>query len=116
MLRKIALVLPDGTPLNPIPGMPSGGILDKTIPSIMTFLFVGASLLALGFLIYGGIKWITSGGDKAGVESARNTIVYAIIGLIIVFFSFAIVNTIGEIFGVKLLGKCHLEGWIPVGC
>lgn len=68
----------------------------------VTLLFVVAIVIALGFLIYGGIKWITSGGDKAAVEAARNTIVAAIIGLVIVFLSYFILNIILGLFGLKL--------------
>lgn len=68
----------------------------------VTLLFVVAIVIALGFLIYGGIKWITSGGDKAAVEAARNTIVAAVVGLVIVFLSYFILNIILGLFGLKL--------------
>src|SRR3989344_5323299 len=46
---------------------------------IIQIAFVLAVIIALAFLIYGGIRWITSGGDKTGVETARNTIVAALV-------------------------------------
>jgi len=58
--------------------------------------------VAVAFLIYGGIKWILSGGDKQAVESARNHIVAAIVGLVIVAGAFVI---IGVVF--KLLGQTN---------
>jgi len=61
---------------------------------VIQFIFVIAVLLALGFLVYGGIKWITSGGDKSNVETARGTIIAAIIGLIIVFLAYVILNLV----------------------
>lgn len=61
-----------------------------------------AAIIAVLFLIWGGIRWILSGGDKAGVESARNTIIAAIIGLVIVFLSFLIITIIGSIFDIDL--------------
>lgn len=69
---------------------------------VITIAFIIAVLIALGFLIWGGIRWITSGGDKAGVESARNAIIAAIIGLIIVFLSFFILNLILGFFKINL--------------
>ncbi|MBI2442551.1 MAG: hypothetical protein HYV40_01425 [Candidatus Levybacteria bacterium] len=54
--------------------------------------FVIAVIISLGFLVYGGIKWITSGGDKGNVEGARNTIIAAIVGLVLVFLSYVILN------------------------
>lgn len=59
--------------------------------------FVVAALLALGYLMWGGFKWLTSGGDKAGVEGARNHIIASIIGLIIIFLSFFIINFIFQL-------------------
>ena len=99
-------------------GIPEGGLLTTTLPAIITYLLIGATLLALAFLIYGGIRWITSGGDKAGVEAARKTITYAIVGLVITFLAFFIVNMIGAFFGVKLLGTtlCKLPGGPIVPC
>ena len=43
-------------------------------------------------LIIGGIRYVVSGGDSKKVTDAKNTILYAIIGLIICFLAFAIVN------------------------
>lgn len=70
----------------------------------ITSLLILALLLSLFFLIWGGITWIMSGGDKAGVEAARNKIIYAIVGLVLVFLSFFIISVIGQMFGVTLIG------------
>ena len=43
-------------------------------------------------LIIGGIKYVLSGGDSKKVTDAKNTVLYAIIGLVIAFLAFAIVN------------------------
>jgi len=71
-----------------------GGI----IGTIITLVFIIAVIIALAFLIWGGIRWILSGGDKAGVEAARNTIVAAIIGLVVVFLSYFILNFVIGVF------------------
>jgi hypothetical protein len=49
-------------------------------------------LIAVGFIIFGGIKFITSQGDPQGIANARNTIVNAIIGLIITLLATVIVS------------------------
>ena len=49
-------------------------------------------IIAVVMIIVGGVKYITSGGDSGNVTSAKNTILYAIIGLVIAFLAFAIVN------------------------
>jgi len=51
------------------------------IANLVNVALVIASLICLVFLIWGGIDWITSQGDKAKYEEARNKITYALIGL-----------------------------------
>lgn len=68
--------------------------LEKIPQFIVTLLFVVGIVIALAFLIYGGIKWILSGGDKAAVDAARKHIVAAIIGLVIVVSAFIILNVV----------------------
>ena len=70
------------------------------IGNIFNIIFIVVVVLALAFLIYGGIKWITSGGDKAGVESARNMIVADLVGLVIAFLAYFIIQIIFQLFGL----------------
>lgn len=106
-MEKIALIVGEGSQrvnIQPVAGMPSGGLINL-IPTVITYLFIGATFLSLAFLIIGGIRWITSGGDKHGVETARKTVIFAVIGLAVVFSSFLIINTVGRLFSVSLLPK-----------
>ena len=66
------------------------------------FLLAIAVIIALFFLVFGGIRWMTSGGDKAKVESARNHIIAALIGLVIAFLAFFILSLALSIFGLSL--------------
>lgn len=56
-----------------------------------TVLYI-VGIIAVIMLIIGGIKYVVSGGDSKKVTDAKNTVLYAIIGLIIAFLAFAIVN------------------------
>ena len=56
-----------------------------------TILYI-VGIVAVIMLIIGGIRYVVSGGDAKKVTDAKNTILYAIIGLIICFLAFAIVN------------------------
>ena len=56
-----------------------------------TILYI-VGILAVIMLIIGGIRYVVSGGDSKKVTDAKNTILYAIIGLIVCFLAFAIVN------------------------
>lgn len=69
---------------------------------VINILFVVAVIIALVFLIYGGIKWIISGGDKSALDSARNHIVAAIVGLIIVFLAYFVIQVILGFFGLSI--------------
>jgi hypothetical protein len=71
---------------------------DNTFGMIITIVFIVAILLALAYLIWGGIKWVLSGGDKAKVDSARQAIIAAIIGLVLVFLAYFIINIVVPIF------------------
>ena len=72
------------------------------IGNIIVFILIIAIIIAVIFLIYGGIKWIVSGGDKQGVESARNHIIAAIVGLIIALLAFFIVTLVLGLLGINI--------------
>jgi len=80
--------------------------VDFTLGNIISFA-ITASLIIAGIifffmLVIGGIQWITAGGDKANAEGARGRITAALIGLVIVFAAFAIVNLLSSVFGINL--------------
>lgn len=58
---------------------------------VNTLLYI-AGALAVIMLIIGGIRYTISGGDQSQVTSAKNTILYAIVGIIVAIFAYAIVN------------------------
>ncbi len=60
-----------------------------------------AAILTFAYLIWGGIQWITSGGDKAKYEEARNRITAALVGLAIVAAAWALMALIGYFFDVE---------------
>lgn len=67
--------------------------------SILNVVMLVAALLVFAYMIWGGIEWITSGGDKSKAESARNKLTAAIIGLVIVAASYAIVTLVIQFLG-----------------
>lgn len=101
----IMLTLPGNRSLQAPSGIPTGGLEGdggKIIQNSLTVLMVITIILVLFFLIWAGIKWITSEGDKQKVQSARSTLTYAIIGLVIVFLSFFILSIFNFLFGINL--------------
>lgn len=61
-----------------------------------SLFFIGA--IALIFVIWGGIQYVTSGGDSEKTTKARNTLLYAIIGIVVVVLAWAIVSWAANVF------------------
>lgn len=81
-----------------------GGLtFPSLISGLIRFTLVIAALVFFFILVIGGIRWILSGGDKAQTEAARNQITAALVGLVIVFAAWAIVQLIQTFFGVNIL-------------
>lgn len=66
----------------------AGGVFTSIVN---TALFVIGAVAVL-MLIYGGIKYTISGGDEKAITSAKNTILYAVVGIIIAVLAYAIIN------------------------
>lgn len=58
--------------------------VNKLIKDIINFFSAIVGIVSVVMIIYGGFKYVTSGGDSGNVTGAKNTIIYAVIGLIIV--------------------------------
>ncbi len=65
------------------------GGLFQTITNVLLFL-IGA--IAVIMLIIGGIRYTVSGGDSTAITAAKNTILYAIIGIVVAILAYAAVN------------------------
>jgi hypothetical protein len=83
------------------------------VSSIVTILLVVAILLSLFFLIWGAIRWITSGGDKGKLDGARTAIIAAIVGLILAFLAFFILNVLTFLFTGKGLTSFTIPTIVP---
>jgi hypothetical protein len=91
------------------PGESGGQVVSRFIPAALTLFFVIGSILFFAYLVWGAIEWIISGGDKQKLESARSRITNAIIGLIILFATFAILRIIGAFFHIDILTGLNFE-------
>ena len=69
------------------------------INAVLSWVMVISALLVFFYLIWGGFDWITSGGDKGRTDKAREKIMAAVIGLIIVAASYAVVNLVVRFLG-----------------
>lgn len=66
--------------------------INALITNIVNVFSIIVGIVAVIMIIFGGFKYITSGGSSEGVSSAKNTILYAIVGLIIVALAQIIVQ------------------------
>jgi cytochrome bd-type quinol oxidase subunit 2 len=60
------------------------GKINSIIETIVNIFSVLVGVVAVIMIIWGGLRYITSGGDSAKITSAKNTIIYALIGLVVV--------------------------------
>ena len=86
---------------NPSCNRDNGGPLDKsqtslgnTIQNVLKILIVVVGIMSVLMIIISGIRFVTSNGDSNKIASARNTLIYAIVGLIVVAFAQIIVKLV----------------------
>lgn len=67
----------------------NANVVIKNVTNTMFFIIGAVSVI---MLIYGGIRYTTSGGNANSVTAAKNTVIYSIVGLVISILAYAIVN------------------------
>lgn len=88
-----ALTLQEGAEAARCDGCPSDLFGEKgAFRQITNTILYIVGIIAVIMLIIGGIRYVVSGGDSKKVTDAKNTVLYAIIGLVIAVFAYAIVN------------------------
>ncbi len=108
ILPKLALGATADTPIVPEKLLSVPDIV-TVVKNIIQFILIVAFVLAFIFLLIGGIRWITAGGDEKGVASARGMITGALIGLVIVLVAFALIKLVEQFFGFSILsGGVHI--------
>lgn len=84
-------------------GVPRLTCIPYLFSNLIYYAFLFAGTVAVVLIIWGGIKYIRSGGDAKQTQGARQTITYAIIGLILILSSILIVNFISYVTGVNCI-------------
>lgn len=82
---------------NNLTGCGSGAALDANgglLATIMNVIFFIGGLVAVLFIMIGGIQYITATGDSGRIAKAKNTLTYAIVGLVVVLIARGIVGFI----------------------
>ncbi len=88
--------LPGGGKIGAWSSLSIEGIISALIP----FIYVLAGLALLLMLIVGGFQLMMSAGDPKGVESGKNKVMYALIGFLIIFVSYWLVQILQVVFGL----------------
>lgn len=70
---------------------PADNPITETIGKVVTFISIIAGSVAVIVIIIAGIRFVVSSGDAAKVASARNTILYAIVGIVVIVLSNTII-------------------------
>lgn len=63
--------------------------MTKTVVNTMLFIL---GIIAVIMIVIGGIRYVVSGGDSSAITGAKNTILYAVVGLVVAILAYAIVN------------------------
>ena len=77
----------------------SSNTLEELIDNILNFIFWVATALAPLMIVIAGFYFITSGGDPAKIQAAKNIILYTVIGYSIILLSKGLILVIKEVLG-----------------
>lgn len=69
-----------------------GDNAQSMIKNVINLLLYVLGVIAVIMIIVGGIRYTTSNGDSSAIKSAKDTILYSVVGLVVAILSFAIVN------------------------
>ncbi len=75
--------------------------LGRLISTGVSVIIIVSGILVFVFLVWGGLEWLTAGGDKTKTQSAQSRITNALVGLAIIAASWALVRIIAYFFGVE---------------
>ena len=64
----------------------------STVKNVINLLIFVIGIIAVIMVVVGGLRYVLSGGDSAGINTAKNTILYAIVGLVVAILAYSIVN------------------------
>ena len=85
------------------------------VQRVLKFALEMAFLVIIGFIVYGGFRWIFSLGKEENLKAGQQIITNAIIGLIIILTAWIIVNTVFWAIQ-KMGGKDYTGTWYEIEC
>lgn len=83
----------------------AGADVGDIVSGLIRYIFPLAGLLLLLYLIYGGYRYMLSGDDPKTLQEAKSVITTALLGFVIVFISFWLVQIVGTILGLNVVAN-----------
>lgn len=77
--------------------------LECLIANIFTVIITGIGLAGFVMFIVGSIRWLVSGGNSKGIDTAKGTMTYAVVGLVVALSAYIILNLIANFTGVQII-------------
>ncbi len=84
--------------------------LECLIANVFTVFITLLGLAGFVMFLVAGVRWLTSGGNSKGIETARNTMTFAVVGLVVALSSFIVINLIADFTGVNVIRKFVIPG------
>jgi uncharacterized membrane protein YidH (DUF202 family) len=91
-LYKASILLLAALPQINTDGLPTTQANSNTITNVLSVIFGILGAIALLVIVIAGLRYITSAGEPQKTENAKNTIIYALIGLVVAISAEAIIN------------------------
>jgi hypothetical protein len=99
LINKTGLSTP-----NPAAGISGFTNIGSIITVLLPYIFYGAGIALLIYLVFGGIQLMLSQGEPKAMEGAKNKITGAVIGFVIIFVAYWLVLLIGRLLGIAAIG------------
>lgn len=84
-------------------GVAAAANLESFISSIVGAMTIIAGLFFIFYFVMGGLNWVTAGGEAGKVSKARDQMVQAVIGMVVIVISYGLIGVIGRFLGIDLL-------------
>jgi hypothetical protein len=102
MINLLEFARAQGTPINSSNcGFCSFPSLGGFVSAMLIPAFSIAGVLLVLYILWGGFKWLTSGGSKEGIAAAQAMITHAVIGIALLVLLFILFEFIPQAFGVN---------------
>ena len=93
--------------INPVIGIfgtqPGNVTIAYLLALFLRLSLVAAGILLLAYFIWGGIQWLTSGGEEAKLRAAKDRLSNALVGLVLIALVLVVLAIINEVFGLNIL-------------